>query len=203
MKTKRRLLSWILAVCMIFQAMPSVASAAELVDGSLSFNLSISVAEGTQAPENYRVEYNVVNADGADVNGSGYAGIVSGSDGTQTISLTGLQDDYQIKIKVINADLGIRLSGADVTEEGWTTGKIITISDLQDSYNFELFEKAGGGNSDAPINIQVRNSQNGNTQYKISDEENWTDINQDQKWPVNNSKDGDVVYIRAIPNDGQ
>ena len=203
MKTKRRLLSWILAVCMIFQAMPSVASAAELVDGSLSFDLSISVAEGTQAPENYCVEYNVVNADGADVNGSGYAGIVSGSDGTQTISLTGLQDDYQIKIKVINADLGIRLSGADVTEEGWTTGKIITISDLQDSYNFELFEKAGGGNSDAPINIQVRNSQNGNTQYKISDEENWTDINQDQKWPVNNAKDGDVVYIRAIPNDGQ
>ena len=47
MKTKRRLLSWILAVCMIFQAMPSVASAAELVDGSLSFDLSISVAEGT------------------------------------------------------------------------------------------------------------------------------------------------------------
>ena len=82
MKTKRRLLSWILAVCMIFQAMPSVASAAELVDGSLSFDLSISVAEGTQAPENYRVEDNVVNADGADVNGSGYAGIVSGSDGT-------------------------------------------------------------------------------------------------------------------------
>ena len=206
MKTKKRFLSWVLALCMIFQTMPaSIAHAAQLSDGSLSFKLSIFVEDGTPVPDNFSVDYSVVNADGANVSGPGYAGFVSGSDGEQTISLTGLQEDYQIKINVTNAGLGIRLDGADVTEEGWTTGRIIPISDLQDSYNFVLFQKAGGGGGDAnaPINIQVRNAQNGNTQYKISAEENWTDINQDQKWPINHAKNGDVIYVRAIPNEGQ
>ena len=167
MKTKKRFLSWILALCMIFQTMPtSIAHAAQLSDGSLSFKLSISVEDQTPVPDNYSVDYSVVNAAGENVSGPGYAGFVSGSDGEQTITLTDLQEDYQIKINVTNAGLGIRLDGADVTEEGWTTGRIIPISDLQDSYNFVLFQKAGGGGGDAnaPINIQVRNAQNGNTQ---------------------------------------
>lgn len=208
MKTKRRILSWILTVCMILQLCPANVAAAELVDGQISFGLSISIAEGTDAPDNYAVDYNVVDADGQNVDGPAYAGIVSGNDGMKTITLTDLEEDYQIKFNVRGAGLGIRLSGADVTEEGWDQGKIIPLADLQAFYNFELFNRPnnpGGDNppqNNVPVKIQLRNHQYGSVAYRINDDK-WTDLEDvDASFGLNDLKDGDTVALHAFPKEG-
>lgn len=59
---------------------------------------------------------------------------------------------------------------------------------------------AGGGTS--PVQIEVKNAQNGNTQYKVGDGE-WTDLNSSQIWDVSNVSDGDTVTVRAMPNSEQ
>ena len=59
---------------------------------------------------------------------------------------------------------------------------------------------ADGGAS--PVQIEVKNAQNGNTQYKVGDGE-WTDLNTDQVWNIGGVSNDDTVTVRAIPNSGQ
>lgn len=58
-------------------------------------------------------------------------------------------------------------------------------------------------NGDAsPVQIEVKNSQNGNTQYKLNDG-NWIDLNVSQVWDITGVSNGDIVTVRALPNQDQ
>lgn len=55
----------------------------------------------------------------------------------------------------------------------------------------------------SPVKIQVRNAQNGNTQYRIGTEGTWNNLNSDQIFGIENVKSGDQVFVKATPNEGQ
>lgn len=54
----------------------------------------------------------------------------------------------------------------------------------------------------SPVQIEVKNAQNGNTQYKVGDGE-WMDLNNSQVWDIDGISNGDTVTVRAIPNSEQ
>lgn len=56
--------------------------------------------------------------------------------------------------------------------------------------------------SATPVQIEVKNAQNGKTQYKIGDGE-WVDLNTSMVWDIPGISDGDTVTVHAIPNPGQ
>lgn len=55
---------------------------------------------------------------------------------------------------------------------------------------------------DSPVQIEVKNSQNGNTQYKVNGGD-WIGLNGSKVWDINGVSDGDTVTVRAIPNQDQ
>ena len=59
---------------------------------------------------------------------------------------------------------------------------------------------ADGGAS--PVQIEVKNAQNGITRYKVGDGE-WIDLNTSQVWDIDGASNGDTVTVCAIPNPGQ
>lgn len=216
MKTKR-ILSIALSLFLILSLLPMTAfadmSGTEEGTENVSFTMSVSIADGTTAPDSYGVEYRVVDAEGNDVKESGYSSYITNAE-PMRISLSGLQSDYQVKIKAYSAGLGIRLSGADVSEEGWSEGKTISLTEINGkNYNYEFFQKAGapnpgeGGNQDpgeggsqrSPIQIELRNGQNGTTEYKVNDE--WIYLSNSQS--IEGVANGATVYVRAMPNGGQ
>ena len=218
MKTKR-ILSIALSLFLILSLLPMTAfadmSGTEEGTESVSFTMSVSIAEGTTAPDIYGVEYQVVDEGGKPVGGDGYGNYYSGDQLPANISLTSLRSTYQVKIKVNSAGLGIRLNGVDVSDDVWDNGKILSLNELRDrSLAFELFKKAEdsnqgeGGNQDpgeggsqrSPIQIELRNSQNGTTEYKVNNGD-WSYLNNSQN--IEGVANGDIVYVRAIPNDGQ
>lgn len=66
----------------------------------------------------------------------------------------------------------------------------------------EVIGGDGGELSADPVQIEVRNSQNGNTQYKINDG-SWIDLNESGTWNVEGVSNGDTVFLRATVNQGQ
>lgn len=55
---------------------------------------------------------------------------------------------------------------------------------------------------DSPVQIEVKNSQNGKTQYKVNTGD-WNDLNESKVYDITGIKAGDNITIRAIPNEGQ
>lgn len=150
MKTKQ-ILSIVLSLVLMLSLLPMTAFAdvpeTESGTESVSFTMSVSIAEGTDTPGNYGVEYQVVDANGNDVNGEGFKGYYSGNQSAANVNLTGLGSDYKVKILVTSAGLGIRLDGADVSEEGWSEGKSLSLTELRNrKLAFELFQKADNQN---------------------------------------------------------
>ena len=105
LKRVKKILSFMMSMAMMIGMIaidfPITAQAAEKV--TKSFTLKLSVAEGTTVPQNYNVEYKVVEEDGSSVskpeNYSGdYSGVLSGSENgsevSKTISLDVDNDKY-------------------------------------------------------------------------------------------------------------
>ena len=141
-------IAWLLSVALmvvtlVSQAAIPVKAAVESVD----FQLSI-VIDGDQGPQHYSVSYQVVDADGNNVDGDGYSGNISEASerNVERIQIADLDSTYKIKFEVVSAGWGIRLNGNDVTNEGWSDGKVVELSDLGSSYEFKLFSSNPGGN---------------------------------------------------------
>ena len=150
MKTKR-ILCIVLSLFLLLSILPmtALADVSEPESGaeSISFTMSVSIAEGTVIPDNYGVEYQVVDANGNDVIGEGFGSYYGKDQLPANVNLTGLQSDYKVKIKVTSAGLGIRLDGADVSEEGWSEGKSLSLTELVNKkLAFEFFQKADNQN---------------------------------------------------------
>ena len=123
--------------------MPTVQAATT----TKSTTIKISIADGTTAPENYGVDYELVQNDEAHTSVSeGPKGHVITPTGQQ-VDFTDVEETYWVKITVTSAGLGVRLNGADVSSEGWTEGKYIALNDLVQEYSFVLFQKAEGNNN--------------------------------------------------------
>lgn len=136
-KTK---IAWMLSLVLVVAAVFANVQIAKANTTNCSFNISISIADGTTAPASYGVDYQVVNNSEKAVDGDGYSGQITPSD-SQTVSFTDIDDSYGVKFTVRSAGLSIRLNGADVTNEGWTDGKIIYVSGINEQeYNFQLFQ---------------------------------------------------------------
>ncbi len=142
-KTK---IAWMLSLMLVVAAVfanVQIAKAGTPID--CSFNISISIAEGTTAPGSYGIDYQVVDSSGNpvdDVDES--SGQITSSD-SQTVSFTGINDLYSVKFTVQSAGLSIRLNGADVTSEEWgaENGKTVSVNSLNGvNYQFELFESS-------------------------------------------------------------
>lgn len=141
-------IAWLLSVALmvvtlVSQAAIPVKAAVESVD----FQLSIAI-DGDQGPQHYSVSYQVVDADGSNVDGDGYSGNISEASerNVERIQIADLDSTYKIKFEVVSAGWGIRLNGNDVTNEGWSDGKVVELSDLGSSYEFKLFSSNPGGN---------------------------------------------------------
>lgn len=151
-KTK---IAWMLSLVLVVAAVFANVQIAKANPTTCSFEISISIAEGTTAPDSYGVEYQVVDSSGNSVTGAGYGGQITSSD-SQTVSLNNIDDSYGVKFTVRSDGLSIKLNEADVTSEGWTDGKTIYVSHIGEEYNFQLFQSqtpanppAGGGASDS------------------------------------------------------
>ena len=59
---------------------------------------------------------------------------------------------------------------------------------------------ADGGVSS--VQIEVKNAQNGRTQYKVNDG-NWIDLNESKQYDVAEISTNDRITVRAVPNEGQ
>ena len=151
-KTK---IAWMLSLVLVVAAVFANVQIAKANTTNCSFNISISIADGTTAPDSYGVEYQVVNNSGNAVDGAGYSGQITSSD-SQTVSFTDIDDSYGVKFIVRSGGLSIKLNEADVTSEGWKDGKTIYVSGINgQEYNFQLFQRQtpanppeGGGSSD-------------------------------------------------------
>ena len=119
---------------------------------NVSFHMSISVANGTNAPDHYGVDYQVVDAEGENVAGEGYSGNINQSSSSPAnISFSSIDESYMIKFTVQSAGLSIRLGGNDVTNEGWSNGKTVPVSEVNGkNYNFELYRSDNGGGGNPP-----------------------------------------------------
>ena len=52
------------------------------------------------------------------------------------------------------------------------------------------------------VQIEVKNAQNGRTQYKVNDG-NWIDLNESKQYDVAEINNNDRITVRAVPNEGQ
>lgn len=147
MKRVKKILSFMMSMAMMIGMIaldfPITAQAANKVTKSLT--LKLSVADGTTVPENYNVEYKVVDENGNSVvkpdGYSGeYSGVLGGSeDGSEvfkTISLD-VDDDKYIEIRVNSAGNDIFINRANETS-AWSTGQRIAVNALASEYQFQL-----------------------------------------------------------------
>ena len=156
MKRVKKILSFMMSMAMMIGMLaidfPITAQAANKV--TKSFTLKLSVAEGTTPPQNYNVEYKVVEADGSSVSkpenysGDNYSNVLNGSsNGSEVLLGVNLEidDDKYIEIKVTSAGNDIFINGANETS-AWSTGKRIAVSDLVSEYQFQLQGASQGPN---------------------------------------------------------
>lgn len=137
-KTK---IAWMLSLVLVVAAVFANVQIAKADTIDCSFDISISIADGTTAPASYGVEYQVVDSSGNSVAGDGYSGQITPNESQKNVSFTGIDNSYRVKFTVQSAGLSIRLDGADVTSEGWTDGKEFGVSEIdQKEYKFELFQ---------------------------------------------------------------
>lgn len=147
LKRVKKILSFMMSMAMMIGMIaldfPITAQAANKVTKSLT--LKLSVADGTTVPENYNVEYKVVDENGNSVvkpdGYSGeYSGVLGGSeDGSEvfkTISLD-VDDDKYIEIRVNSAGNDIFINRANETS-AWSTGQRIAVNALASEYQFQL-----------------------------------------------------------------
>ncbi len=114
---------------------------------------TISIVDGTTAPQNYGVEWSLQTSDGQSLNGNGYA--TGGNVGTFTINDGETNNSHVITaddilfIRVQSAGLSIILGGEDVTDT-YGNGVSVKLGELASSYDFTLQSNAGndgnGGN---------------------------------------------------------
>lgn len=112
-----------------------------------SFKMGISIAEGTDAPGNYGVEYQVLDAADNNAEGDFYNGYITSNE-LVDIDLEGLGEGYRIKFTVTNAGLGIRLNGNEVDDSEWSSGILVEFGEITNEYgnvmDFELFAENQG-----------------------------------------------------------
>lgn len=136
MKTKA--LAVFTVLCMLAGSAGVYANTDTAVRGSesVSFSVSISVAEGSTPPENYGVDINVVDKD-KNVNAGD---LIDSTTSSKTINLNNLAADDQVVIQVRSAGMGIRMNGVEVTSEEWSEGKTFSLNEINTKdLAFELF----------------------------------------------------------------
>ena len=138
-KTK---IAWMLSLVLVVAAVFANVQITKAATSNYSFKLGISIAEGTDTPEQYGVNYTVSTGNQElDSTLSLPNGRVTSSE-LQDVNLSSVEDTYYVVIQVESSSLGVRLDGADVTDEGWTTGKTIPVSEINGKqYNFQLFQR--------------------------------------------------------------
>ena len=153
MRTRKKM-AWLLCfVTVIATVMSGKTLSVRASTTNVSFNMSISVANGTTEPENYGIDYQVVDADGYNVNENGFSGRIDKNSSSDPISFSNIDEAYKIKFTVQSAGLSIRLNGDDVTNGGWSSGKTIDISDVAGKvYNFELYNNTTNPGPEPPVN---------------------------------------------------
>lgn len=162
MRTMRKFLAIVLTFCMVL-GITSVATIAEDSQG-YSFKISMSVAEGTTAPEHFGVEYRVLDGSKQPVDGTNYNGHLEGV-GTLNVTVD-MPDSYFIEFIVQNAGRGLKLGDADITNEDWTASHIISVAQLQNEYNFQLFNQQS--NNNPPASQDNPPAPQGNTEATIN-----------------------------------
>ncbi|MBO5522765.1 MAG: hypothetical protein J5986_03675, partial [Roseburia sp.] len=212
MKSKR-ILSIVLCFVMMLTMSPMTVFAGT---ESVSFRMSVSIASGTTTPGHYGVEYQVVDAGGNSVQGDNYSYGYSNGNWPDNISLSNLESSYQVKITVTSAGLGVRLNGADVTNEGWLDGKVISLTELNDrNYEFELFERGNNPNPGEGTGGEVANPgefyfncrseavTGGSIYYKKGNAADFTKVSEDGQYGVISLGDDDTsLTIKFVPNTG-
>lgn len=140
-KTK---IAWMLSLVLVIVAVFANVQIAKANPTTCSFEISISIAEGTTASDNYGVDYQVVDSSGNPMNDvAEYSGQITSSESPKNVSFSNIDDSYGVKFTVRSAGLSIRLNGADVTSEGWgdSNGHTVSVNDLNGiNYGFELFQ---------------------------------------------------------------
>lgn len=160
MRKLKKVMAVLLAMVLMIAGLYGGNQSVRAENVTKSTQVKITIADGTTVPQNYGVDYTVVQNDEAHTVVDGApSGQVTTSDYTN-INFTDIDGSYSVKIQVQSGGLGIRLNGADVTNEGWSEGKYILITALQSEYNFELFQQSQnpGGNG---------GNNNGNQTYNI------------------------------------
>lgn len=213
------LLAMVLAIAGLYSGSLSVRA----TNVSNSTQIKITIAEGTTAPQSYGVDYTVVQNDDAHTVVDGApSGQVTSSDYTN-IDFTDIDDSYSVKIQVQSAGLGIRLNGTDVTNEGWSEGKYISITALESAYAFELFEQSqdsddGGDNGEAQTyNIDFSDGTiNGNViSYTIGEatvtatlpdtinlSNNVASLSENDEITLSDNYNADTMQVRVYASDG-
>ncbi|MGN0622351.1 MAG: hypothetical protein ACI4JA_00205 [Oscillospiraceae bacterium] len=122
-------------------------------EGDFSFKMGISIAEGTDVPENYGVDYQVIDETDNDAQGDFYNGYITSSE-LVDIDLEGLGEGYRIKFWVSSGSLGIRLNGNEVDKNEWSNEVLLDFSEISNDYgsvmNFELFSDNNGSDEPGP-----------------------------------------------------
>lgn len=160
MRKLKKVMAVLLAMVLMIAGLYGGNQSVRAENVTKSTQVKITIADGTTVPQNYGVDYAVVQNDEAHTVVDGApSGQVTTSDYTN-INFSNIDGSYSVKIQVQSGGLGIRLNGADVTNEGWSEGKYISITALQSEYNFELFQQSQnpGGNG---------GNNNGNQTYNI------------------------------------
>ena len=147
MKKIRKTVAWLMTAFMVICVIATNPIPAKAADKT--FVLKISCAEGLDVPNNYNVEYSVVDADGGNPRN---AGVLNGSaDGSQVSQSFSVTDADYVKIRVQSAGRAIFFGGQDQTDT-WSTGQVIAVNALADEYQFQLQQpqNQGGQGGDNP-----------------------------------------------------
>ena len=101
-----------------------------------------------------------------------------------------------------DANAGPAYGGLYSENDNKTVGSYVFTADSGKDYVVRV-EYKSENNSRPPVRIEVKNSQNGSTQYKIGSSGQWTSLTADQVWDIDGVSNSDTVYIKATPNAGQ
>ncbi len=193
MRKISKFLAVILSLIMVIGTINTVPVSVKAATKDLT--LGISLDDGMpsdQRPTNYNVSFEAVDETGERIQDSSEGSVNQDTtDGKYTFSLP--EEVERVKITVVGAGKDIYLNGEQ--DNSWENGKIISVSDLADSYMFVLKQPGGGGGSDAgEIKFDINE---GGSVYYSEDGSSWNEVFNNSG--VTPSASG-TIYLKAVPS---